>query len=129
METAKKIGLAAAFGLLAFAMLGAGATKLMADPMHVTNFVDVWGYGTGMMYFTGLVEVTAALLIVVPASRFYGALLAGAAMVGAVATHLLFAEFGGLVAPIVLGSLAGITAFTHVPVSLVGSQNTPAAAA
>ncbi len=112
---AKTVGLAIAWGLFAFAMLGAGATKLMADPMHVTNFVDNWGFGTGFMYFTGVVEVVTAVLLVARPTRFYGALLGTATMLGAFATHLMFAEWGGLGAPIVLGALAVLTAWAHRP--------------
>jgi uncharacterized membrane protein YphA (DoxX/SURF4 family) len=93
-------------GLTGFAMLGAGATKLMADPMHVAHFVDDWGFGLGFMYFTGVVELIGAVLLIVPRTRLIGSGVIVATMLGATATHLMFAEYGGLIAPLVLGGMA-----------------------
>jgi len=126
METVKNIALTATFGLLAFAMFGAGFAKLSADPMMVTNFVDIWGYGLGFMYFTGATEWVAAALLVLSKTRFYGAMLAGATMVGAIGTHLMAAEFGGVAVPLFLGSLAAVTAYNNVPEALTGTAGTPA---
>ncbi len=39
-------------------------------------------------YATGAAELTAALLLIIPRTRFYGALLAGGVTLGAIAFHL-----------------------------------------
>ncbi len=35
--------------------------KLSADPTMVDSFENVYGYGTGFMYFVGTIEVVAAI--------------------------------------------------------------------
>lgn len=51
--------------LLAAVALIAGATKLAGMQMHVETFEKL-GVGQWLRYFTGIVEVLAAILIVVP---------------------------------------------------------------
>lgn len=77
--------------LLAFAFLGAGGMKLSADPTMVKNFAS-FGFPAWFLTLTGLIEVGAALLILIPRTAFYGAaLLLVPTMVGAVLTHAVLA--------------------------------------
>ena len=100
--------------LLGVAFLGAGGSKLAGVQMHVENFAR-WGYPPWFQYVTGLVEVTAALLIVFPATRFYGAALLVCTMLGALATHLMAGEGSMLGAPAILLGLSAVVAWTHRP--------------
>lgn len=95
-------GLAA---LVALAMGMAGGSKLAGVEMHVENFAK-WGYPGFFVYLTGAIEVGGALLLLVPKTRWVGAALLVVTMLAAMATHALFAEWGGLVAPAVLGAMA-----------------------
>ena len=73
--------------LLALAFLGAASGKLLGKPEMVGLFETI-GIGQWFRYVTGLLEVTGAVLIVVPRTRFFGAALLSMVMVGAVMTHL-----------------------------------------
>ena len=100
--------------LLGLAFLMAGGTKLMGQEMHVENYIR-WGYPNWFMYVTGTIEVLGTVLIVIPATRFYGALLLVATMVGAIFTHIQANEPEMLPAPIVLLLLSGFVAWMNRP--------------
>jgi putative oxidoreductase len=102
--------------LLALAFGAAGIAKLAGVPQMVQVF-DAIGLGQWFRYLTGAVEVVGAVLLLVPATGFFGGLLLGATMVSAAATHVLL--IGGNPAPaLVLGALAAFVAWRLRPVSL-----------
>lgn len=72
---------------LAVMFLNAGLPKLASQPQMV-QFFDKLGFGQWFRYFTGSIEVTSALLLVLPGWAGIGALLLIATMTGAVLTHL-----------------------------------------
>ena len=74
--------------LLAAMFLMAGAKKLLAAPA-MNGLFDQIGLGSWFQYFTGGVEVAAALLLLVPATGFLGGLLIVATMAGAAMVNLL----------------------------------------
>ncbi|MFC5523827.1 DoxX family protein [Polaromonas jejuensis] len=100
--------------LLALAFGAAGASKLAGVPQMVQVF-DAIGFGQWFRYLTGAVEVVGAVLLLVPATGFFGGLLLAVTMVGAVATHLVL--IGGNPAPAaVLGLLSSFVAWRQRPV-------------
>ncbi len=105
--------------LLGLAFLGAGGSKLAGAQMHVDNFAR-WGYPPWFQYVTGLVEVVAAFLIVLPATRFYGAALLVCTMLGAVATHVMAGEGSMTGGPAVLLGLSALVAWAHRPAPSAG---------
>jgi hypothetical protein len=62
--------------LLAAVFLLAGTTKLAGAQIHVETFEKL-GVGQWFRYFTGIVEVIAAILIIVPRTVVVGAALLG----------------------------------------------------
>ncbi|MEP6713889.1 MAG: DoxX family protein [Ferruginibacter sp.] len=89
--------------LIAAAFLAAGAAKLAGDPSMVAVFDQV-GIGQWFRNMTGAVEITGAVLILVPKAAIFGAALLACTMAAAVLTHL--AVIGGNPLPaIVLLSL------------------------
>jgi putative oxidoreductase len=72
--------------LLALVFLAAGAAKLFGVAAMVEGFEHL-GLGQWFRYFTGAVEVLAAILIVVPATSILGALLIICTMIGAILAH------------------------------------------
>jgi putative oxidoreductase len=99
--------------ILALAFAAAGAAKLLGVPMMVDIFTHI-GVGQWFRYLTGAVEVTGAVLLLVPPTGLLGALLLGATMVGAVFTHL--AVIGGSPLPaIILGALCAFVALRLWP--------------
>src|SRR4051794_24349522 len=82
----------------------AGASKLAGNEMMVQMFNAI-GIGQWFRYLTGGIEVSAGLLLLVPALSGLAAILLSATMIGAVITHL-FIIGGNPAIPIVL--LAGM---------------------
>ena len=97
--------------LLALAFAGAASGKLLGKPEMVALF-EALGVGQWFRYLTGLLELTGALLIVVPRTKFFGAALLSVVMVGAVLTHLFILHSAPTAAAILL-VLAGIVAWAR----------------
>lgn len=102
--------------LLALAFGAAGAAKLAGVPQMVQVFEAI-GVGQWFRYVTGAVEVGAAILLLVPAAGFYGALVLAATMACAVVTHL-FVIGGSPVPALVLGLLSAFVTWRLRPASL-----------
>ena len=67
--------------------LFSGGLKL-AGVARVVAMFDAIGIGQWFRYFTGAVEVLAAVMLLTPGLALFGALLLIATMIGAVVTHL-----------------------------------------
>ncbi|MDQ0588376.1 DoxX family protein [Variovorax paradoxus] len=105
--------------LLALAFGAAGLAKLAGVPQMAQVFEAI-GFGQWFRYVTGVVEVGGALLLLVPATGFFGGLLLAVTMVCAVATHLLL--IGGNPAPaVVLMLLSAFVAWRLRPVPAAGA--------
>jgi putative oxidoreductase len=64
-----------------------GFIKLLGNEQMVQMF-DVIGVGQWFRYVTGLIEVSSAILLLMPALAGVGALLLIPTMIGAILTHL-----------------------------------------
>lgn len=95
--------------LLALAFLGAASGKLLGNPDMVRLYATI-GIGQWFRLATGLLEVTGAVLLVIPRTKFFGAALLVMIMVGAVLTHL-FILHSAPTAPAVLLLVACIVAW------------------
>ncbi len=80
--------------------LMAGISKLAGVPMMVQMF-GVIGAGQWFRYVTGAIEVSGAVLLLIPALATYAGLGLAATMVGAIITHL-FIVGGSPAVPIAL---------------------------
>lgn len=72
---------------LALVFVGAGWAKLKGNPEMLALFSAV-GVGQWLRYVTGVLELTGAVLIMVPTTRRIGATLLATIMAGAVTAHL-----------------------------------------
>jgi uncharacterized membrane protein YphA (DoxX/SURF4 family) len=72
---------------LALVFVNAAWAKLMGTPETVALFTAV-GMGQWFRYVTGILELTGAVLIVVPKTRRIGAALIATIMLGALTAHL-----------------------------------------
>lgn len=105
--------------LLALAFGAAGIAKLAGVPQMVQVF-DAIGVGQWFRYLTGTVEIVGAVLLLIPATGFFGGLLLGATMVCAVAIHLVV--IGGSPVPAVaLGLLSAFVAWRLRHTSRLGA--------
>jgi putative oxidoreductase len=94
-------------GVLAAALGAAGASKLAGAPAMVQLF-DAVGVGQWFRYVTGILEVTGAVLLLVPAVAGLGALLLAGVVAGAVVAHLTVLHTGPVAPLLLLVGLAGV---------------------
>ena len=73
--------------LLALVFANAGWAKLVGRPEMVALFTAV-GFGQWLRYVTAVLELTGAVLIVVPKTRSVGAALVATVMLGALTAHV-----------------------------------------
>src|SRR5712692_2425015 len=95
--------------LTAAMFLFAGGAQLAGSAQVVAVF-DTIGLGQWFRYFTGGVEVTGAILLLIPKASALGAALLAATMVGAIVTHL-FVIGGSPAVPFVLFVVTAIVAW------------------
>lgn len=105
-------------GLLAVGFLLFGFMKVSANPMQVDAFNNIYGYGTAFMYIVGIIEIIAAIGLIVGYWKknlvpIFSGLLA-IVMAGAVFTHLMAGQgFGVAMTPFILFILAIIVFYSQ----------------
>ena len=99
--------------LLALAFGAAGSAKLAGVEQMVATFEAI-GWGQWFRYVTGGIEVAGALLMLIPATGLYAALLLGGTMVGGTVSHLLVVP-GSPVPAMVLGLLCALVVWHNRP--------------
>jgi hypothetical protein len=81
--------------LLVAAFAAAGLINAIGMPAVKSNFVR-WGYPHWWSYFTGGLEIVAAVLIALPASREAGLILSAIIVAAAILTVVRHREFSHL---------------------------------
>ena len=94
-------------GAAMFLMAGAG--KLSGNEQMVGMYETI-GIGQWFRYLTGAIEVTSAILLLIPRFSGIGALILIPTMIGAILTHL-FIVGGSPLVPIVLLVIMAIIAY------------------
>ncbi|WP_375254565.1 DoxX family protein [Yoonia sp.] len=97
--------------LLTAAFVMAGGAKLAGVEMMVQTF-DAVGLGQWFRYVTGIIEISGAILLWVPAVRLIGAALLASTSVGAVLAHLLVLG-PSMVPALVLAALLFAVIYLH----------------
>ena len=95
---------------LATMFLFAGGSKLAGAPAMVTLFAAI-GLGQWFRYFTGAVEISAAVALLIPSAAPFGALLLIATMIGAAMANLFVGQSPA--APLVLLLVASVIAWAR----------------
>jgi len=97
MNVMHKLSMVLAWLLAAFFLFGAyGNTFISAENAAA---YAAWGYPEGFHYFTALLELSAALLLMRTATRLFGAALGTLVMAAATLTTLVNADYAHAVAP------------------------------
>ena len=91
MAKAKKVGLWVIQFLIATLFVLQGVAKLTDGGGWVERFAE-WGYPNGFVVVVGVVELIAAVGVLIPATAVIGAVLLIIIMVGAAFTHLTHGE-------------------------------------
>jgi len=90
--------------LLFLGFLLASIGKLTNNPKVIEMFEN-WGYLDGFHFFIGIVELTLAILLLIPKTLKYAIYGIGVVMIGAVATHLINDPLLQLIRPIIFLAL------------------------
>jgi hypothetical protein len=93
--------------ILGAAFLGAGISKQIARDFWIETFTGA-GLPTWFLHVIGFVEMAAAVMVLIPATRLLGAGLIGLVMIGAVCTHLMAGQILATVIPLTMLVLAGL---------------------
>lgn len=98
----------------ALLMFMAGITKLLGVDMLVDMLlglnVPLWAIPV-----IGTIEVIGALLFIFPRTSFYGGLVLLAVLFGAFVTHILNADWAGMVQPVVPGVFVAMGTYWRRP--------------
>ena len=98
--------------LLAALYFFVGGMKLAGGQALADQFVR-YGYPGWFMYVVGAMEVTGAVLLLIPRAALYGAIVLSVVMIGAMGTHLTHQEAPNAIAPLVLFGLLVFVAATR----------------
>jgi putative oxidoreductase len=96
--------------VLAAMFLFAGGSKLAGAPKMVELFAAI-GWGQWFRYFTGAVELSAAVALLIPSAALFGAILLVVTMVGATIANLSLGQSPA--PPLVLLLLAAAVTWTR----------------
>lgn len=124
MERFRELGAWVVAIMLAGAFLLTGGMKLIGAPDMVAAFQH-WGYDQTFMYGIGVLEVAAAIAMLIPATAFFGALAIVVEMLGAMYTHFTMAEYGLLTVPLAMAAMAAWLAWARRPAFLGGHPERP----
>ncbi|MGD1920986.1 MAG: DoxX family protein [Pleurocapsa sp.] len=83
----KKMAILVLSNIAAISSLTTGSAKLLGAESAIAIFDDI-GFGQWFRYLTGLIEVSGAILVLMPLTAFWGALLLSLTMIGAILIHL-----------------------------------------
>jgi putative oxidoreductase len=107
--------------LLALTFAMAGIMKLVGPEMAVKQFA-LLGLGQWFRYLTGILEIIAAVLLVLPTWSGLGALLLVPIMIGAAAAHVAVFK-DSPAAPVVILGLAAVVAWFRLKVYPIIARN------
>lgn len=115
----KTIALWVLSGLLSALFLMSGGSKLAGVEMHVQNFAR-WRWPDWMRLAVGAVEVTSAIMLLIPGRAFFGAGNLMLVMAGATYTHVFRASGEGSMAAftVLLLGLCAVVAWARRPAQL-----------
>ena len=103
--TTKNIGLG--LNLFVFLVLGLGGINKIVGTTEMVNnftFMNLLPY----IEFIGIIEVISVILLLIPRTSLYGAVLVGSIMSAAVALHLSLMGGDNITGPLMIGSFAWI---------------------
>ena len=106
--TTKNIGLG--LNLFVFLVLGLGGINKIVGTTEMVNnftFMNLLPY----IEFIGIIEIISVILLMVPRTSLYGAVLVGSIMSAAVALHLSLMGGDNITGPLMLGSFAWVGYF------------------
>jgi len=96
----KEVGLWVLSVPVALAFIFFGGQMLAGSPQMAMGFQH-FGYPVWLMYVVGAIEVTGAVLVVLPMFASYGAMVLSVVMLGAIVSHVSMGEYPALWMPLI----------------------------
>ncbi|MGH9509249.1 MAG: DoxX family protein [Terriglobales bacterium] len=84
-------------------LLSSASMKFARPPMVIEQFVGKFGYPESLLFTLGVLELSCAVLYVIPRTAILGAVLLTGYLGGAIATHVRVSD-AGFVTPLALGA-------------------------
>jgi len=99
---------------LAVAFVAVGLSKFQgASALRWSERFGQWGYPANTAYVVGAFEILGGIGVLIRRWRRAASLMLGVLMTGALATHLVHAEFPRVIPPLVLGGVAFLVYWSH----------------
>jgi DoxX-like family len=99
--------------LVALMMTASGTMKLLNPPDVAKAFTETFGYPADVILWIGLVELSCAVLYVIPPTAVLGAVLLTGYLGGAIATHVRVHD--NFIAPAIIGIFVWLGLFLRDP--------------
>lgn len=100
--------------LAATIYLAASIPKLGGFGFFDTSF-EAWGYPHWLELSVGVVEASAAIFLIIPATALYSAVILGVVMLGAIFTHLVFGSVAVAIVPAIMLGVLFYIGWTNRP--------------
>ncbi len=110
MERFKQILFWASKVITSLGFLLASSGKL-TQKEAVINMFREWGYFDGFYLLIGILELSLAILVLIPKTSVYAAIGLFAIMIGAMITHLIHDPLAEIIRPLVFMILLGIVIY------------------
>ena len=111
----RKVGVWTVTIFIGAIFLMTGTSKFLQSALWQERFATQWGLPGWMALVTGLLELTGAVLVLMPRTAVYGGSIIAAVMIGALGTHAMAGELPNIGVTAVLGSLAAFVAWYRCP--------------
>ena len=89
----------------ALMMLISGVLKVLNGPMVVGTFTKTFGYPASAVVPIGIIELSCAIVYLIPSTQVLGAILVAGYFGGAIASHTRIGD-PSLIGPLILGLMA-----------------------
>jgi DoxX-like family len=99
--------------LICVLMTVSGTLKIVNPPDFAKQFTGVFGYPGDVTLFIGIVEISCAILYLMPQTAILGAVLLTGYLGGAIATHVRIHE--NFIGPAIIGVFVWLAVFLRDP--------------
>jgi hypothetical protein len=101
--------------LIVLMMTASGTMKILNPPQLAEQFTGKFGYPGDVTLYLGIVEISCAVLYLIPPTAILGAILLTGYLGGAIATHVRIHDDFSIIPPAVIGVFVWLAVFLRDP--------------
>jgi DoxX-like family len=101
--------------LIVLMMTASGTMKILNPPQLAEQFTGKFGYPGDVTLVLGIVEISCAVLYLIPPTAILGAILLTGYLGGAIATHVRIHDDFSIIPPAVIGVFVWLAVFLRDP--------------